>query len=164
MEVISTPAFLPAPDSQYLPAEPSDPEDVSMNFEKSSLPIRDYRSKTIRISELTREFWDTRRNISAISQRCLSIEKLIRAELDKANRRKIDILAEAEKTLQYEQKRREDAEVILGDVTVLRECKNPTIIPTLLNTLVCSELNSAEHVRVGYVSADQSAIQEVIGQ
>ncbi|KIK57363.1 hypothetical protein GYMLUDRAFT_247008 [Collybiopsis luxurians FD-317 M1] len=162
MEAFNTPTSLPTPDSQYLPKESSDLEDVSMSFDKNSLPIEDYKSNARRISELTREFWDTRRNISAISQRCLSLEKQIRAELDKANRRKgEDLLAEAERTLQYERKRRKDAEVILEDV--LRECKNPTIVPTLLNTLACSEFNS-EHVCAGYQSTGQSAIQQTVGR
>ena len=60
-----------------------------MSFEKNTLPIEYYKSNAKRISELTREFWDTRRNVSAILQRRLSLEKQIRAELDKASRRKI---------------------------------------------------------------------------
>ncbi|KAF5390984.1 hypothetical protein D9757_004009 [Collybiopsis confluens] len=95
-----------------------------------------------RISELTREFWDTGRRISAISAKCLSVEKQILAKVGRIQNELLEKLNEAQRTLVHQRKSRESAEAILGDV--LRECKNPMVVPALLAALVCTELDAEE--------------------
>ncbi|KAJ3888018.1 hypothetical protein GG344DRAFT_80172 [Lentinula edodes] len=77
-----------------------------------------------RISDLTREFWDARRQLSALSARCFIIESQMKALnafslASRGNEYIHQDLAEAEQVLKNEREQREHAEMVLGDV--LRE-------------------------------------------
>ncbi|KAJ3861023.1 hypothetical protein EV359DRAFT_84743 [Lentinula novae-zelandiae] len=101
-----------------------------------------------RISDLTREFWDARRQLSALSARCFTIESQMKAlnafSLDSHGNEYIhQDLVEAEQVLKNERERREHAEMVLGDV--LRECKQPTITSALLAALGQTEFSQTLH-------------------
>ncbi|KAJ3917106.1 hypothetical protein F5877DRAFT_80255 [Lentinula edodes] len=101
-----------------------------------------------RISDLTREFWDARRQLSALSARCFTIESQMKALnafslASRGNEYIHQDLAEAEQVLKNEREQREHAEMVLGDV--LRECKQPTITPALLAALGQTEFSQTLH-------------------
>ncbi|KAE9396631.1 hypothetical protein BT96DRAFT_824417 [Gymnopus androsaceus JB14] len=110
-------------------------------------------NRSERISELTGEFWDIGRCMSAASARCLMIEKqlrdsgqligsgsecdgrflILRPEFAYANFRTPELyenLVKADDRLQEEQKQCVRMEMALEDV--LRECRQPTVVPELL--------------------------------
>ncbi|KAJ3873941.1 hypothetical protein F5051DRAFT_455631 [Lentinula edodes] len=101
-----------------------------------------------RISDLTREFWDARRQLSALSARCFTIESQMKALnafslASRGNEYIHQDLAEAEQVLKNEREQREHAEMVLGDV--LRECKQPTITPALLAALGQTKFSQTLH-------------------
>ncbi|KAJ3846085.1 hypothetical protein EV368DRAFT_89573 [Lentinula lateritia] len=101
-----------------------------------------------RISDLTREFWNARRQSSAISARCLIIESQMKALnafslASRGNEYIHQDLAEAEQVSKNERERREHVEMVLGDV--LRECKQPTITSALLAALGQTEFSQTLH-------------------
>ncbi|KAJ3915117.1 hypothetical protein F5877DRAFT_82145 [Lentinula edodes] len=101
-----------------------------------------------RISNLTREPWDARRQLSAISARCLTIESQMKglnafSLASRGNEYIHQDLAEAEQVLKNEREQREHAEMVLGDV--LRECKQPTITSALLAALGQTEFSQTLH-------------------
>lgn len=138
-----------------LPSTLSDPDALSSASTNSA-----NAADSERISDLTREFWDTRRQLSAASARCLVLEKhlkaseigvfsiliLLRAQLLTFfafySLSLITVLltdlrkeiVESENRLLKERRERIHAETVLEDV--LRECKEPAIIPALFATLI----------------------------
>ncbi|KAE9399600.1 hypothetical protein BT96DRAFT_684615 [Gymnopus androsaceus JB14] len=120
--------YLPDNDTSWVwQSNPSSSENLSsIEFEK--LPSLS-SAELERISDLTREFWDTRRKLTAASARYLVLERQLKAS-DTDLRKE---LAEAEELLNEERKQRQRAETVLEDV--LRECEEPTIIPALFTTL-----------------------------
>ncbi|KAJ6482490.1 hypothetical protein C8R45DRAFT_904713 [Mycena sanguinolenta] len=91
------------------------------------------------VQQLTRQYWDLRRNITALALRGETIERSLRTS--HVNDPRIYLttsdlsrrLTTAEKELAEERNRSRKAEHILEDIR--RECKAPTVVPLLLSTL-----------------------------
>ncbi|ESK97853.1 hypothetical protein Moror_17282 [Moniliophthora roreri MCA 2997] len=94
--------------------------------------------------QLTRQFWDNRRELMALSARGMKIEKMLRELQDTPKWQEHDFFLGTEKgcnelrfelkimegILREETRNRQRAEMQLADV--LRECKDPIIVPKLL--------------------------------
>lgn len=136
---------------------------LDSNIPEPSLGIATMTSTAHSVPQLTRELWDTRRQIAAAAARETYISECIR-QLNGSSKPNThngasrfsfflslqnnarcrylsfacdedarSLLMKAEKALVSERRRRKEAELILEDVR--RECREPSVVPRLLEAL-----------------------------
>ncbi|KAF7369191.1 hypothetical protein MVEN_00246400 [Mycena venus] len=127
------------PDSLTSPTTDDTPETLPTHFPRSTTVLKE-TLKQPEIQQLTRQYWDMRREISSLALRGVAIERRLRG----LNVKDPDIyltsselsrrLARVQTELAEERNLSRRAEHILEDIR--RECKMPTVIPLLLSALI----------------------------